>query len=274
MVIKGYRTKVKPTAQVLELKRILELWRETGIGMIQVKSSDVVPDSSNRSHTGLSIDHVHFIASSILKKGFRAREGDVKTRSKMQPHDIPVLVRGSSTCPIAQDSLHFWRASVEKEPRFPKIVVNESNFFTSLGNGHFTQALNLFRHQQLSKFTGKPFVPPIEDDKLKDALEEGVAAIVLRQETPIEVRRHVAALLNDTHDYKWTVNKWTGEVDISPEHCYNERFTQFEAQAKNADSEALSALVQLELGIFVNEDEAPDEAVLDKAIDEKLISKL
>ena len=160
MVIKGYRTKVKPTAQVLELKRILELWRETGIGMIQVKSSDVVPDSSNRSHTGLSIDHVHFIASSILKKGFRAREGDVKTRSKMQPHDIPVLVRGSSTCPIAQDSLHFWRASVEKEPRFPKIVVNESNFFTSLGNGHFTQALNLFRHQQLSKFTGKPFVSP------------------------------------------------------------------------------------------------------------------
>ena len=272
MVIKGYRTKVIPTEQVKELKQLLELWRETG--MVQVRSCDVVPDSSNRSHTGLSIDHVHFIASSILKKGFRAREGDVKRRAKLQPHDVPVLVRGSADCPIANDSLRFWRASVEKEPRFPQIRINEANFCTSLGNGHFTQALNLFRYQQLSKFTGKPFVPPHGDEKLWNALEDGVASIVLRQDTPIEIRRHIAALLNDTHDYKWTVDKWTGEVDISPEHCYNERFTQFEAQAKNADSEALSALVQLELGIFVNEEEKPDEDVLNKAIDDKLISKL
>ena len=272
MVIKGYRTKVIPTANVMELQRLLQLWREPKL--VKVKSCDVVPDSSNRSHTGLSIDHVHFIASSILKKGFRSREGGVKVRERVQPHDIPVLCRGNLTCPIAKDSLAFWQVQVNTEPRFPKVVINDSNFFTSLGNGHFTQALNLFRHQQISKFTGKRFVPPPSDEKLWVALEEGVQAIVLRQETPIEVRRHIAALLNDTHDYKWTVDPYTGEVDVSPEVCYNERYTQFEAQAKNADSEALSALVQLELGIFVNEDRQPDEDVLDKAITEKLVSKL
>jgi len=128
--------------------------------------------------------------------------------------------------------------------------------------------------ESISKFTGKPFVPPPSDEKLWGALEDGVQSIVLRQETPIEVRREIAALLNDTHDYKWTVDPCTGEVDISPEHCYNERYTQFEAQAKNADSEALSALVQLELGTFINEDAVPDEAVLNKAITEKLVSKL
>ena len=48
--------------------------------MMKVKSCDVVPDSSNRTHTGLSVDHVHFIASNILKNGFRSRTKDVKTR--------------------------------------------------------------------------------------------------------------------------------------------------------------------------------------------------
>lgn len=272
MVIKGYRTKVTPTDKVKQLKYLLDTWREKDLA--NVRSCDIVPDASNRSHTGLSIDHVHFIASSMLTKGFRSREGGVKVREKVQPHDIPVLCRGSFKCPIARDSLHFWRIQVKKEPRFPKVVINEENFFTSLGNGHFTQALNLFRHQQLSKFTGKPFVPPPADEKLWNALDEGVQAIVLRQDTPIEVRREIATLLNDTHDYKWTVDPITGEVDISPENCYNERYTQFEAQAKNADSEALSALVQLELGIFVNEDKKPDEEVLKKAITEKLVSKL
>ena len=80
-------------------------------------------------------------------------------------------------------------------------------------------------------------------------------------DTPIEARRKIAGLLNDTHDYKWTVDS-TGSVDISPENCYLERFTQFEAQIKAADSEALSALVQLELGIFRNTDDFPEEDVL------------
>jgi hypothetical protein len=81
-----------------ELKFLLDAWREKG-PLIKVKSCHVVPDSSNRGHTGLFIDHVHFIASNILKSGFRSWDGDVAKRRKVQPHDIPVLCRGDSTCP-------------------------------------------------------------------------------------------------------------------------------------------------------------------------------
>ncbi len=269
MVIRGFRTKVEPGPKVEELKFLLDAWREKG-PLIKVKSCDVVPDSSNRGHTGLSIDHVHFIASNILKFGFRSRDGDVEIRRKVQPHDIPVLCRGNSTCPIAVDSLNHWKKNVADEPLFPKIVINEKEgWFTSLGNGHFTQALNLFRHNAISKFTGKPFVPPDNDVKLLAALNEGVEAIVLRQDTPIETRREIATLLNDTHDYKWTVTN--GNVDISPANCYLERFTQFEAQTKVADSEALSALVQLELGIFEDPDNMkPSEEKLAETLKSKL----
>ena len=121
MVIKGFRTKVEPGPKVEELKFLLESWREDKV--VKVKSSNIVPDSSNRGHTGLSIDHVHFIASSILKKGFRSREGDIKQRRKRQPHDIPVLCRGGPACPIAVDSLKYWKDTVLKEPLFPKVLV-------------------------------------------------------------------------------------------------------------------------------------------------------
>jgi len=271
MVIRGFRTKVEPGPKVEELKFLLDAWREKG-PLIKVKSCDVVPDSSNRGHTGLSIDHVHFIASNILKSGFRSRDGDVVKRRKVQPHDIPVLCRGDSTCPIANDSLKYWKKNVHDQPLFPKIVINEKQdgWFTSLGNGHFTQALNLFRHNCISKFTGKAFVAPESDVKLIAALNDGIESIVLRQETPIETRREIATLLNDTHDYKWTVDM-DGNVDISPENCYLERFNQFEAQTKVADSEALSALVQLELGIFEDPDNMkPSEEKLNETLKSKL----
>lgn len=260
MVVKGFRTRVVPTKEVKELKRLIEQWREPG--MMKVKSCDVVPDSSNRNHTGLSIDHVHFIASNILKNGFRSRTKDVKTRRKIQPHDIPVLVKGSKASSIAVDSLAYWKKNVKDEPRFPYVTVDENgSWFTSLGNGHFTQALNLFRQKTVSKFTGRRFVAPPTDHALIDALENGISSIILKIDTPIEVRRRIATLLNDTHSYKWTVDS-TGTMDISPENCYLERFTQFEAQIKNADSEALSALVQLELGIFRDTDKFPEENLL------------
>ena len=62
MVIKGYRTKVTPTDKVKQLKYLLDMWREKDLA--NVRSCDIVPDASNRSHTGLSFDHVHFLASS------------------------------------------------------------------------------------------------------------------------------------------------------------------------------------------------------------------
>ena len=41
-----------------------------------------------------------------------------------------------------------WRDSVAEEPGFPRFTITaEQDFFVSLGNGHFTQALNLYRQQ-------------------------------------------------------------------------------------------------------------------------------
>ena len=91
MGIKGFKQVVRPSPEVQEMKRIIDAWREPQLQ--RVRSCDVVPDTSNRGHTGLSVDHVHFIASSMLKYGFRARDTQNSTL-RGQPHDIPVLVRG------------------------------------------------------------------------------------------------------------------------------------------------------------------------------------
>merc|ERR1719272_706350 len=108
MGIKGFRKIVKPSEDVMELKRLIDLWREPAL--LHVRSCDVVPDTSNRSHTGLSVDHVHFIASNILKNRFRARDdgggGPAQPsvpQSKGDPHDVPVYVRGGPACKIASE---------------------------------------------------------------------------------------------------------------------------------------------------------------------------
>ena len=38
-------------------------------------------------HTGLSVEHVHYLATSFKEKGFQKRQGN-------EGHDIPVLVSG------------------------------------------------------------------------------------------------------------------------------------------------------------------------------------
>ena len=62
-------------------------------------------------------------------------------------------------------------------------------------------------------------------------MADGVQSIVLREGMDIDDRRRLADLLNATHEYKWAVDLF-GEVDISPEACYLERFNNFEAMSK------------------------------------------
>ena len=102
-------------------------------------------------------------------------------------------------------------------------------------------------------FTGTPYAPPPGDTALREALELGVQSIVLREDMDIEDRRRVAHLLNATHEYKWGVDLF-GAVDIRPEVCYLEKFSNFEAMSKVADSEELTELVRMELGYGMEED--------------------
>ena len=57
----------------------------------------------------------------------------------------------------------------------------------------------------------------------------------------------MAALLNDVHDYCWGVDG-KGNVIIEGKGCGYLKFSQFEALSKSLDSEALTALVRMELG--------------------------
>lgn len=50
--------------------------------------SRVVPDSTNRENTGISVLHMHYIAVSMQTKGFIPRD-DLTGEG----HDIPFLVR-------------------------------------------------------------------------------------------------------------------------------------------------------------------------------------
>jgi hypothetical protein len=137
------------------------------------------------------------------------------------------------------------------EPAFPRVTIPEDSqvWFCSLGNGHFSQALNLFRQQALNKFTLAPFCVPASDLALSRALEDGVASIVLRSDIPLEDRRQIAFLLNATHEYKWTVDA-SGAVDISPRNCTLQHFSNFEATSKTLDREALGYLISQELGVL------------------------
>lgn len=255
MAIKGHKSVVAPSDLVKELKALLERWREPGL--YRVRPDLVVPDVSNRDHTGLSVDHIHFIATSMQRSGFRARPspGDFSQKGNGKPHDIPVYVRGGPKCLIARRSLILMREMACREAGYPDVNIQEDGslgWFCSLGSGHFTQALALFKHGNLSVFTGEPYIVPENDAALSDAVNIGVLSIVLREDTNIEDRRRISYLLNATHEYKWAVEA-NGEINISPEACYLERFSNFEAMAKNADSEALTELVRLELGYGMDE---------------------
>ena len=100
-------------------------------------------------------------------------------------------------------------------------------------------------------------------------MQIGVESIVLRQDTPIEVRRELGHLLNANHEYKWTVDQ-QGVVDITAQSCELHRFTNFEALSKLLDNEALGQLVNLELGVH---DTRWDQAWEREAAAERLIDE-
>jgi hypothetical protein len=81
-------------------------------------------------------------------------------------HDLPILVRemaGAGSAP-GTESLAKWTASQARSADYPptqdwvRAAGGGEEFYCSLGNGHFFQALNLFGTQWKKKFDddGKP----------------------------------------------------------------------------------------------------------------------
>ena len=83
------------------------------------------------------------------------------------------------------ESVARWREAVEASPGLPPLDELEAEglldgdeaqavdrdgdtcFYTSLGNGHFFQALNLLRTRSASIFSGAPYAPPEADAALQ-----------------------------------------------------------------------------------------------------------
>jgi len=118
------------------LQTLLTQWREPGLH--SVRSCQVVPDLTNRDGTGVGVELVHFVALSMREKGFQKRRGT-------KGHDIPVVTREPPRSAFYATALAAWKEKVAEDEGFPPVrIESEQEMFTSLGNGHFFQALNLY----------------------------------------------------------------------------------------------------------------------------------
>jgi hypothetical protein len=236
----GAELRSEDKRDVTLLLALISQWREPRTE--KVVPRNVVPDFTNRAQTGLGVELVHFVASSIGDKGFKKRKGT-------DGHDIPVLVREQPGSTWHHEALRVWKSRVEEEEGFPRVRADPSGeIFTSLGNGHFFQALNLFDTQ--GKGINNDRIYRVGNDKdLKGALEEGVPSVILKHETPKPVRAKIAELLNSKREFPWTLDE-DGQVDWSAPTVENDGYcSQFEWLSKGMDAEQVNCLVRTHLKI-------------------------
>lgn len=233
----------KDRAELELLNKLISQYREPGMQVVPPRS--VIPDFSNRGHTGLSVEHVHYLATSFKTKGFQKRVGN-------KGHDIPVLVREPASSDLGRRSIENWRGKLKEEDGFPpkehyERLFAQPELFTSLGNGHFNQALNMFGNECKSIY-GKEVYTIGNDAALDEAVNQGVSSIVLKADIPLRERETISRLLNSKREFKWNVNA-DGSLNILDAEEDTSKCTQFEALSKVLDSVELNCLVRLEQGV-------------------------
>jgi len=85
------------------------------------------------------------------------------------------------------------------------------------------------------------------DQKLSAAIERGVPSIVLKKDTPRNVRAKISELLNSKHEFRWILDS-TGDfrVENKGESKY---ISQFERITKHLDAQELNCLVRFKTGV-------------------------
>eukprot|EP00927_Polykrikos_kofoidii_P079337 TRINITY_DN76121_c0_g1_i1.p1 TRINITY_DN76121_c0_g1~~TRINITY_DN76121_c0_g1_i1.p1 ORF type:complete len:413 (-),score=61.33 TRINITY_DN76121_c0_g1_i1:106-1344(-) len=223
---------------VLRLNALIKEWAAGPL--VKVRSCDVCPDSANRSHTGLAVEHVHYIATSIRCEGFKDRAA-----GGPDVHDVPVLVLEKATSKLGAEAIEKWRTAVREQPAFPPFLLDgKAEVYCSLGSGHFSQALNLFRVQGRSLWSKERYA--VKQDSLRRALDDGIPSIVLSSEIPAGDRSFVAEMLNQTHGRKWRCNE-DGKVEIEDGEAA--QASQFVALSKVLDATELGILVRAKMGV-------------------------
>lgn len=234
----GAEMSSRDAEDVFLLCALVSQWREADT--CKVCPRLVIPDFTNRSETGLGVELVHYVAASIKQKGFQKR-------SQRQGHDIPVLVREPAGSESKAEALRCWRNRALEDEGFPPVrVEDDEEIFTSLGNGHFFQALNLFDTQW--KAINDDTVYVATEALLQEALRDGVVSVILRHSTPRPVRAKIAELLNAKREFQWTLNK-DGTVDTESSVENTDHCSHFEWLSKGMDAEQVNCLVRTHLQI-------------------------
>merc|ERR1712032_1063654 len=142
-----------------------------------------------------------------------------------------------------------WKTRVAEEDGFPSVRADaEVDLFTSLGNGHFFQALNLFATRSEAINQEGRFYTSEGDTALNDALKHGVPSIVLRQSVPKPVRARIAELLNSKREFMWTLQD-DGRVNTTAATENTSYCSQFEWLSKGMDAQQVNCLVRVHLGV-------------------------
>jgi len=231
---------------VARLNALIERWR---VGpLVRVRSDDICPDWTNRAQTGLSVDHVHYVASMIQSEGFKSRRRGLCVKDGA--HDVPVLIRETAQGELGKGALRKWQEHTAANPDFPPFLLEgKQEFYCSLGNGHFSQALNLFRCGCKCLYADGVY-DASTDKALLEALEDGVDSIVLSSDMPELERKFVSEMLNKAHGRRWALDE-DGKVVIDNE-MQTESANMFVSLSKVLDAEELSCLVRQKLGVDVD----------------------
>jgi len=139
-------------------------------------------------------------------------------------------------------ALKNWHRVREETAGFPRIRTRR-NFFCSLGNGHFSQALNCFRCGVQSIFTQTPYRIG-EDSALMNAVMKGIPSVILKADMPWGDRKWVSEMLNATHDLSWQVSGGRGVVVTMKDRTGQEQ-NHFVNLSKMLDAAELSGLVKI-----------------------------
>ena len=256
-----YNSLMKGTEEekVQRCNDLIEHWRETKVRQ-RIRPCFIIPDTTNRSRTGLSVKHVHYIANLFQANGFHNR------------FDVPVLVHHKSLPPrsgtdiltegIGEENLGYesytkWTDACQKEGHlpFPSFSVHLDDYFTSLGNGHFFQALNCYQQgKENILFDGvdeggtKKYCVG-DDAQLNDAIHDGVLSIILRHQIPRKERMFISEILNSSHNYGYGwVSQSDGSMTLQKlEAPRLENTSFFQRASKSMDSIELTEMVRLEM---------------------------
>lgn len=162
----------------------------------------------------------------------------------MRGHDVPIVVMETMDSINGRESMTKWKHQVEKTSGRFAPVPRMGTFYTSLGNGHFFAALNLFRNNMKCLWDDTRYSVN-EDVHLANAVRTGVRSVVLR-DIPRRERRFLSEVLNSSFTYAWCVSEKDGSVRITnvAKNADDEnKVSQFEALSKSLDSFELEALV-------------------------------